>query len=172
MSRHGLFKALFSFALLTLGQQASAQIIIGPPASQEIPIFGAPLLLVLGGFMMFLAYKFGLAKQARRSSLALLAGLLGIASIGSALYPLTEAHAGTASSPNIINITTNAQNGHAILISGGSNNGFNRYNNNSGITLEVKSITLPGTCNNSATANQCSVGLSIANGDFCAIDCN
>lgn len=172
MSRNGFLKTLFSFVILTVGQQASAQIVIGPPGAQEIPVLGAPLLLLLGSFMMFLAYKLGLAKQIRRSTLAILSGVLGVAGIASAIYPTAHVHAGTASSPNIINITSDGQNGHVILVAGGSNNGLNRYNNNSGITLEVKSIALPGTCNNSATANQCTVGLSIANASFCAIDCN
>ena len=129
------------------------------------------MLFALGGFMMFLAYKLGLANQIRRSSLAIMAGLLGVASIGSAIYPFADAQAG-APSPNTINIAGSSQNSHNILVSGGGSNGYNRYDNNSGITLEVKSITLPGTCNNSATANQCTVGLAIANGSFCAIDCN
>ncbi len=171
MSYRNIFKTLIPVAVLFVAQTANAQIVIGPANPQEVPVFGAPLLFALGGFMMFLAYKLGLAKQIRRSSLAIMAGLLGMASIGSAIYPFADAQAGTAA-PNNINISGSGQNSHNILISGGANNGYNRYDNNSGITLEVKSITLPGTCNNSATANQCTVGLSIANGSFCAIDCN
>lgn len=169
-------KAAFAFILFFICSNANAQIVIGPATAQEVPIFGAPLLIALGGFLAFLAYKLGFTKQAQRTSLAILCGVLGFASISAALYPATKVEAGTNSNHNV-NIAGNSQASHSIFLNGDSEgmnvyDGYNRYDNNSGITLRVISISLPGACADSPTANRCTAGATIADGSFCAIDCN
>ncbi|WP_299775776.1 midcut-by-XrtH protein [uncultured Pseudoteredinibacter sp.] len=162
-------RALGSIAALFLFSQAShAQIVIGPPSPQEVPIFGAPLLLLLGGLLGYVAYRFKAKGHAQLHVGLLAAGSLILFGAGSGISIIESSQA----SGNFIAINGRTQNSHTI--SGGTSND---YRNDSGITLEIKSIQLPSGCPNNGRMpeppmfQQCSVNTLIPAGNTCYIDC-
>lgn len=158
MYRSGLFKlvALISLSLAT--HAANAQIVIGPVAAQEVPVFGAPLLIALGGFLTLLAYKFGLLSSNKNRVLGALLAIGVCGGIGGLQF-VSDVEAGTVSGQHFMTNTSDT----SYPIDAGVTN---VYTNNSGITLEVKSIgahSCPATC---------TVGLRIAASGSCQIDCD
>lgn len=162
-------RALGSIAALFLFSQAShAQIVIGPPSPQEVPIFGAPLLLLLGGLLGYVAYRFKAKGRAQLHVGLLAAGSLILFGAGSGISLIESSQA----SGNFIAINARTEASHTIL---GTN--INEYNNDSGITLEIKSIQLPVGCSDNARTpdpanfQQCSANTLIPDGNTCYIDC-
>ncbi len=163
MSVRNIARPALAVVLLTMCSIANAQIVIGP-ITQEVPIFGAPLLITLGGFLAFIAYKFGLVKNTKKGLFGLLiiggASLIGV---NGGLNFISGVEAGTTLT------SVNGTNNTSYPIVDGQPNG---YQNNTGITLEIKSITLPGACDaDTAPDTRCTVGLEIAPMGICAINC-
>lgn len=160
----------FSILCLSLfSQLASAQIVIGAPAAQEVPIMGAPLLIILGGLLGYIAYRFRGPKLSRLKSGLLLAGATALLSLGGGIGFVQYSEATTG---NFVVITLQGDNSYNILPSD-----LNDYRNDTGITLEVKSINLPSSnCPNNPIPSlpgvqQCAVGVLIPASERCRIDC-
>ncbi len=165
-----LLLCLSFLSLNLIAQHADAQIVIGTPTPHEVPLFGAPLLIILGGFLAYIAHK--VKKSGHHNSFvwALVISAGGILALGSGVKIIESSNA----SGNFITITAQADGSHPIILSD------NFYQNNSGVTLQVKEIQLPNTCTNTTvnlstapwdTADQCSAGLNISNGRSCYIRC-
>lgn len=155
-------------ALLLSSNFAHAQIVIGAPV-QEVPVLGAPLLVLLGGLLGYVAYKFKSIGRGKLQTGLMTMGALTLIATGSGISLIESSSA----SGNFVGISTTGNTSHTIVTGN-----INSYQNNTGITLEVKSIQLPGVCTNAdwvgAPANtvKCSVNLSIQSTHSCYIRCN
>lgn len=161
-----LLLVLFGFSV----QMANAQVVIGTPDPQQVPVMGAPILIILGGLLGYIAFRFR-GSHLSRLKMALLATTSAtLISVGSgiSLIETSEATAG-----NFVVINTQSDTSYNIL-----QNQLNNYQNNTGITLEVKSLSLPASnCGDNPIPNvgglqRCSVGVSIQHSNSCRIDCN
>ncbi len=163
-ARH-IARPALAFVLLSACSIANAQIVIGP-VTQEVPVFGAPLLITLGGFLAFIAYKFGLVKNTKQGFFGLLIIGASLVGVNGGVNFISQVEAGTPLTS--VNGTINTS---YPIVDGQPN----VYQNNTGITLEIKSITLPGSCNAStAPDTQCTVGLQLGispPSSVCAINC-
>ncbi|WP_353406835.1 midcut-by-XrtH protein [Pseudoteredinibacter isoporae] len=154
---------IFSF------QTAHAQVVIGPPDPQQVPIMGAPVLLILGGLLAYIAFRFRGAELGRMKMGLLVAGSAALLSVGSGIS-LIESSEATAG--NFVVISSQSDTSYNILQSQ-----LNNFQNNTGITLEVKSLTLPASnCPDNPIPSvgglqRCSVGISVTHTNSCRIDC-
>ncbi|MBB6519946.1 midcut-by-XrtH protein [Pseudoteredinibacter isoporae] len=158
-----------SLLVLLLGSNfAHAQIVIGAPV-QEVPVLGAPLLVLLGGVLAYVAYKFKSLGRGKLHTGLMTFGALTLIATGSGISLIEK---GVASG-TLVGITATGDTSYTINASD-----INTFQNNTGITLEVKSIQLPGTCTNAdlavppANTVKCAVNLSIQATHSCYIRCN
>ncbi|WP_299975466.1 hypothetical protein [uncultured Pseudoteredinibacter sp.] len=164
MSNIRIKLALLSLGLF-LSTTASAQIVICAMPAQEVFTQSPILLAVLAVFLIFIVRKIGKLKGTQ--ALLFLYGIIAI----NGFYFIQHAEAGGAGGGGGITLNdisgSNCDAGHPI--NNGSNNS---YQNNSGVTLTVISISLPAACSASTAPIQtCTTGLSLANGDSCGINC-
>ncbi|MBB6519945.1 hypothetical protein [Pseudoteredinibacter isoporae] len=162
-----LFPILVGLSLST--QLVNAQVVIGTPDPQQVPIMGAPILMIMGGLLGYIAFRFRGAQLSRVKMGLLAATSATLLSVGSGIS-LIESSEATAG--NFVVINTQADTSYNVLQSQ-----INNYQNNTGITLEVKSLTLPASnCSDKPIPNvgglqRCSVGASIQHTNSCRIDC-
>lgn len=157
---------LVSLALLS--ESSFAQIAFGPVsgAAQQVPLMSSAMMAVLALISIFFVYHFLRARDLDKTAMVVAAlGLLGAFSLGG--YNLvTDAQAGGEAYRTPIDIDSQANSSHAI------EDGYNTFTNNSGITLEVKSIAV-GTCTISSSDPgdvQCTVGLKVSSEESCTLD--
>ncbi|WP_353406833.1 midcut-by-XrtH protein [Pseudoteredinibacter isoporae] len=146
-----------SVALLLISNAAHAQIIIGTPDPQQVPALGAPILLVLGGLLAYVAYKFKSLGHGKLQTGLLAMGALTLLATGSGISLIERSNA----SGNFVAISARTDTSYTI-----QTGLINTFQNNSGITLQIKSIQLPGLCTNGDW------GLAPANTPKCAANAN
>jgi hypothetical protein len=135
-------------------------------AATAVPTLSASMIVILG--LLLAAVSFRVAKQKGASNKHFLFGFIAVGMLAFSL------------SGKIIHSANVGGGGFSFLnlSQGGSLNivtfGLNTFENNSGVTQRITSITLPPFCpntNSGFTGQRCAVGLNLSNSQICFINC-
>lgn len=141
-------------------------IIYGPGGPTNIPTLSGWMLILLGLLLAAVAYRVLRDRKAGYNALVALLGVSALLAAGSGIKLVDEARA-------TISIPLDNPNGGSEIIAG---DGYNVYENTSGIPQIIGLVQLPPICpffpsGNSSSPQECAAGLMMQPDDFCQIDC-
>lgn len=164
LSRQGIIKLCSAAILLPISSSSFAQIVFGPGAAQQVPVMSPLMTITLGLLVLFLVAK--LLKDKGFGKSAMTVGGMGLlAAISAGGYQWVPAV--QAGSPvNSLTISDGTINSSRAVASG-----TNVYQNTSGVTLKVISITGCNTPSSTLMMPLCTVNLSVPTGTSCELTC-
>lgn len=163
LSRHGIIKLCSAAVLLPISSSSFAQIVIGPATPQQVPVMSPLMTITLASLMLFVVAKLLKDKGFGKSALTI-GGIGLLAAISATGYQWAPA----AQAGSIIDTSlTNSSSTQSYPLLGIRT----VFENNSGVTLKVISITGCPAPAPGGVEQLCTVDLTLATSAKCQLSC-